>query len=98
VLPAVSRLDDIPGISLPTAQVIIAEIGLDMTRFPTAGHVVSWAKLTSRTIQSGLRSQARQTGKGNPYQGRPAELPAADSRPQIACWTLPSAQQRRRPT
>jgi transposase len=41
---AVSRLDEIPGINLAAACVIIAEIGLDMTRFPTAGHPVSWAK------------------------------------------------------
>ena len=40
----VSRLDEIPGINLAAACVIIAEIGLDMARFPTAGHLVSWAK------------------------------------------------------
>ena len=50
-----------------TAQVIIAETGLDMTRFPTAGHLVSWAKLSPRTIQSGARSSSGKTGKGNPY-------------------------------
>ena len=38
-----------------------------MTRFPTAGHLVSWAKLCPRTIQSGARSRAGKTGKGNPY-------------------------------
>jgi transposase len=81
VLPAVARLDDIPGISLQTAQVIIAEIGLDMRRFPTAGHLVSWAKLTPRTIQSGPRSQAGRTGKGNPYlKGALGEAAAAAAR------------------
>jgi transposase len=81
VLPAVSRLDDIPGISPHAAQVIIAEIGLDMTRFPTAGHLVSWAKLTPRTIQSGQRSQAGKTGKGNPYlKGALGEAAAAAAR------------------
>ena len=40
-LPALDRLDEIPGISRTTAQGIIAEIGLDMTRFPTPGHQVS---------------------------------------------------------
>jgi transposase len=44
-----------------------AEIGLDMTRFPTAGHLASWAKLTPRTIQSGTMQRAGKTGKGNPY-------------------------------
>ena len=81
VLPAVTRLDDIPGISLQTAQVIIAEIGLDMSRFPTAGHLVSWAKLTPRTIQSGPRSLAGKTGKGNPYlKGALGEAAAAAAR------------------
>jgi transposase len=42
---AVARLDEIPGISLAAAHVILAEIGTGMTRFPTAGHLVSWARL-----------------------------------------------------
>jgi transposase len=67
VLPALGRLDEIPGISRATAQGIIAEIGLDMTRFPTASHLVSWAKLSPRTIQSGPKNRAAKTGKGNPY-------------------------------
>jgi transposase len=66
-LPALARLDEIPGISSHAAQMIIAEIGLDMSRFPTAGHLVSWAKLTPRTIQSGPKSRAGKTGKGNRY-------------------------------
>src|ERR1700729_2934409 len=41
----VARLDEIPGISLTAAHVILAGIGTDMTRFPTAGHLVSWARL-----------------------------------------------------
>ena len=46
---------------------ILAEIGLDMSVFPTAGHLVSWAKLSPRTIQSGPRTRGGKTGKGNPY-------------------------------
>ena len=60
-------LDEIPGIGRHVAQVIIAEIGLDMSRFPTAGHLVSWAKLCPRTIQSGAKTAAGKTGKGNRY-------------------------------
>src|SRR4029077_15555990 len=45
VLPAVARLAEIPGISPDLARSIIAEIGLDMSRFPTAAHLVSWAGL-----------------------------------------------------
>jgi transposase len=67
VLPAADRLDEITGIGREGAQAIIAEIGLDMGRFPTAGHLVSWAKLSPRTIQSGATSRAGRTGKGNPY-------------------------------
>lgn len=60
-------LDEIPGIGRHVAQVIIAEIGLDMSRFPTAGHLVSWAKLCPRTIQSGAKTAAGKPGKGNRY-------------------------------
>jgi transposase len=67
VPPAIDRLDEITGIGRDTAQEIIAEIGLDMSRFPTPGHLVSWAKLSPRTIQSGPKNRARHTGKGNPY-------------------------------
>ncbi|WP_184759042.1 IS110 family transposase [Streptosporangium album] len=66
-LNAVQRLDEIPGISPEIAQVILAEVGLDMTRFATAGHLASWAKPCPRTIQSGPRSRGGETGKGNPY-------------------------------
>jgi transposase len=81
VLPALARLDEIPGISQAGAQGIIAEISLDMTRFPTAGHLVSWAKLSPRTIQSGARSRSGRTGKGNPYlKGILGEAAAAAAR------------------
>jgi transposase len=66
-LNARQRLAEIPGINTESAQLIIAEIGLDMTRFPTPAHLVSWAKLCPRTIQSGTTHHAGKTGKGNPY-------------------------------
>ena len=71
VLPATARLDEITGIGPDGAHVIIAEIGLDMSRFPTASHLVSWAKLSPRTIQSGPRSRGGKTGKGVPTSRRP---------------------------
>jgi transposase len=78
VLPAVARLDEIPGISPYGAQIVLAEIGLDMTRFPTPAHLVSWAKLSPRTIQSGAKTRAGKTGKGNPYlKGVLGEIAAA---------------------
>jgi len=60
-------LDEIPGIGRHVAEVIIAEIGLDMTQFPTADHLVSWAKLCPKTIQSGNKNTTGRTGKGNRY-------------------------------
>ncbi len=66
VLPAVNRLDEVTGIGRESAQALIAEIGLHMSVFPTAAHLVSWVKICPRTIQSGARSRAGRTGKGNP--------------------------------
>jgi len=66
-LSVVDRLAEIPGVGPVSAQLIVAEIGLDMTRFPTAAHLVSWAKLCPRTIQSGPVHRGGKTGNGNPY-------------------------------
>jgi transposase len=83
VTAAIDRLDQVPGIARHTAQVILAEIGLDMSIFPTAGHLVSWAKLSPRTIQSGPRTRAGKTGKGNPYlKGALGEAAAAAAKTQ----------------
>lgn len=80
-LDAVARLDEITGIGVTAAQTIIAEVGLDMAQFPTAGHLVSWARLSPRTIQSGARTRGAPTGKGNPYLKRVlAEAAASVSR------------------
>jgi transposase len=77
-LTVIERLDEIPGIGPGAAQIILAEIGLDMSRFPTAAHLVSWAKLCPRTIQSGPVQRAGKTGKGNPYlKGALGEAAAA---------------------
>ncbi len=65
-LPADARLDEVPGITAELARSIISETGLDMTRFPTPGHLVSWTGLCPRALQSGTR--ARQGKKpGNTY-------------------------------
>ncbi len=67
VLPAVDRLDEVTGIGREAAQAIIAEIGLHMNAFPTPGHLVSWAKISPQTVQSGAKNRPGKTGKGNPY-------------------------------
>jgi transposase len=68
---AVARLDEIPGISLAAAHAILAEIGLDMTRFPTAGHLVSWAKYAPGVTESaGKKKGKNSTGHGNTYLAR----------------------------
>lgn len=57
---AVQLLSSIPGVSALTAQVIVSEIGIDMSRFPTAGHLVSWAGLCPRNDESaGKRRSTR---------------------------------------
>ncbi|MFD8194684.1 IS110 family RNA-guided transposase [Streptomyces wuyuanensis] len=61
------KLDAVPGIGPATAQIILAEIGADMRRFPTPEHLVSWAKLCPRTIQSGIKNTSGPAGQGNPW-------------------------------
>ena len=63
----VAQLDEIPGVGKTGAQELIAEIGTDMTRFPTAGHLVSWAKYAPRARQSAGKNKPGTTGKGNPW-------------------------------
>jgi transposase len=81
VLPAVARLDEVTGIGAEAAQVLIAEVGLNMGVFPTPGHLVSWAKLSPQTLQSGNKNRAGRTGQGNPYlKGVLGEAAAAAAR------------------
>ncbi|HET7486884.1 MAG TPA: IS110 family transposase [Acidimicrobiales bacterium] len=57
----------IPGISTLVADVIVAETGADMTRFPTAGHLASWAGTCPGSNQSAGRVKSTDTRPGNPY-------------------------------
>jgi transposase len=59
------RLDTIPGISRQTAEVLVAEIGLDMTAFPTPGHLASWAGLCPGQNESAGKRRSGKTRKGN---------------------------------
>ena len=68
---ALDRLDEIPGVGRVGAQVIIAEIGVDMGRFPTPGHLASWARFSPGVKESaGRKKGAGATGHGNAYLAR----------------------------
>ena len=63
----VTRLDQIPGVGLIAARVIIAEVGVDMTRFPTPAHLTSGAKFAPGVNESAGRQKGASTGHGDRY-------------------------------
>ena len=68
---AAARLDEIPGIGRVAAAVILAEIGVDMSRFPTAAHLCSWAKFSPGICSSAGKSKGNgSSGHGNRYLAR----------------------------
>src|SRR3954447_4348465 len=64
---AVELLASIPGVGALAARVIVAEIGPDMGRFPTAGHLVSWAGLCPRSDESAGKRRSVRLRKGAPW-------------------------------
>lgn len=62
---AIKAIDEIPGIARRSAEVILAEIGLDMGRFPSAAHLCSWAGVCPGNYQSAGRRKHGKTTKGN---------------------------------
>lgn len=62
----IARLDTIPGIGRWSAEVILAEIGTDMSRFPSAGHLASWAGMCPGQDESGGKRRSSRTRKGSP--------------------------------
>jgi len=68
--PKVTLLISIPGISEVTAQVIVAETGADMTRFPTAGHLCAWAGVAPASYESAGKRRPAGTRHGSPYLRR----------------------------
>ena len=98
-----ARLADIPGVDTVAAAELIAEIGVDMTRFPSAAHLVSWAKFCPQTHQSAGKSSSKGRGKGNPWLagtlGRIAFanlVPTPSWAPDTGAW--PDAAASRRPS
>jgi len=66
----IAQLGTIPGFGITTARELIAEIGADMSVFPTAGHLCSWARVAPRVTESGGKRKGKSaTGRGNPYVG-----------------------------
>ena len=65
----IAQLDGIPGFGVTAAQDLIAEIGVDMSAFATAGHLCSWARVAPRARESGKRKGKSATGRGNPFIG-----------------------------
>jgi transposase len=63
----IERLDEIPGVSQRTAEIIVAECGVDMSRFPTAKHLASWAGLCPGNHESGGKRTSGRTRKGNQW-------------------------------
>lgn len=64
---AAERLSTMPGISLVAAEVIVAEIGTDMARFPTSAHLVSWAGLCPRNDESAGKRRSTRVRPGAPW-------------------------------
>ncbi|MDR0627556.1 MAG: transposase [Bifidobacteriaceae bacterium] len=64
---AVDLLTTIPGVSAAVARVIVAEIGVDMARFPTAGNLASWAGTTPGSNESAGKVKSTRTRPGNAH-------------------------------
>jgi transposase len=62
---AAARLDPVPGIAMGVAEVVIAEVGADVSRFPTAGHLCSWTGICPGNHQSAGKRFSGKTRKGN---------------------------------
>ncbi len=81
-------LTTIPGIGIPAATVILAEIGTDMSRFPTAGHLLSWAGLCPGQNESAGKRRSSRLRKGAPWlKAILAQYTWAARRKKGSCYT-----------
>ncbi|HLB12588.1 MAG TPA: transposase, partial [Dehalococcoidia bacterium] len=64
---ALERVDGIPGVGRRVAEQVLAEIGTDMSRFPTAAHLASWARVCPGNNESAGKRKGGATGHGNPW-------------------------------
>jgi transposase len=91
--PEMERVQTIPGVGRRTAEVLLAEIGADLTRFPTARHLASWAGLCPGNDESAGKRRSGRTRKGSPWL-RTALVEAAQAAARTKD-TYPAAQYRR---
>ena len=101
---AVARLDDIPGVAVTAAHAILAEIGVDMTRFPTPAHLASWAKFAPGVKESAGKTRAAappvtvtRTWPG-PWVKPPSAPPGPTPSSANATDVSPDAGARRKPS
>lgn len=87
---AVSLLDTIPGVAGNTASVLLAEIGIDMTRFPTAAHLARWARVCPGNNESAGKQFSGRTGQGNSWL-RSALIQAANAASRCSPHLLSSS-------
>lgn len=64
---ALARFDSIPGVGRQTAEILLAEVGTDLARFPTAGHLASWAGICPGNHESAGKRRSGRTRKGSPW-------------------------------
>jgi transposase len=65
--PEIAQLDSVTGVGQRTAEAVVAEVGVDMTRFPTADHLTSWAGLAPGNNESAGKRHSGKTRKGSPW-------------------------------
>ena len=63
--PEIQRLQTIVGVGRRSAEVIVSEIGVDMSRFSSAGHLASWARICPGNHESAGKRRSTGTGSGN---------------------------------
>jgi len=66
---AIALLDTIPGVARQTAEIIVSEIGIDMSRFPSAAHLAAWAGVAPGNNESAGKRRSGKTRKGNQALG-----------------------------
>ncbi len=91
----VDQLDAITAVGLTSAQELIAEIGVDMSRFPTAAHLVSWAKFCPQVHASAGKTKNKSRGGGNPWLAGTLDAPTPSSAPATGVWPAAAASRRR---